>query len=125
MPVTQFVCCSSKKTEVESGVDGFMVYDVKFIPAVKAMFDNLVPGPNQLNVINEAGQEVKPSDLLQIPEVNSHIILLISLRYKITQPLHESHHLWCTFIRMDFDLFICVVLLVSLNASRKNDKIQS
>lgn len=60
---------SAKKSEVEAGVDGFMLYDVSFIPAVQKMFDELVPGPNQLHVVNNAGAQVIPADLLKIPQV--------------------------------------------------------
>lgn len=65
----QTACCRSKESEVQAGVDGFLLFDSSFITAAQQMFAKLVPGENQLEKQNERGATVTAEDLLQIAKV--------------------------------------------------------
>jgi len=60
----------AKLREVEAGADGFMVFDLRLLPAVQEMFNSCVPGDNQIGRVLPAGAEVRASDLLEMPSVS-------------------------------------------------------
>ena len=55
---------------MEAGADGFMVFDLRLLPAVQEMFNSCVPGDNQIGRVLPAGAEVRASDLLEMPSVS-------------------------------------------------------
>ncbi|KAK1175483.1 malate synthase-like isoform X1 [Acipenser oxyrinchus oxyrinchus] len=68
-----------KMLEINAGVDGFMVYDLKLIEPLQKLFQKHTLGPNQLHVLRE-DVVVTPEDLLAMP---SGGVTLHGLRYNI------------------------------------------
>ncbi|XP_066286339.1 malate synthase-like [Branchiostoma lanceolatum] len=58
--------CRAKLSEIKSGADGFMVYDVGLIRPMHLLYDKFAPGANQLHV-KRADVHVESKDLLQMP----------------------------------------------------------
>ncbi|KAK6493771.1 malate synthase-like isoform X1 [Huso huso] len=65
--------------EINAGVDGFMVYDLKLIEPLQKLFQKHTLGPNQLHILRE-DVVVTPEDLLAMP---SGGVTLHGLRYNI------------------------------------------
>ncbi|XP_047120996.1 malate synthase-like isoform X2 [Schistocerca piceifrons] len=58
--------CQAKLQEIQHGVDGFMVYDLRLVPYVNQLWECAAAGVNQLSVIHPA-LVVSREDLLQMP----------------------------------------------------------
>lgn len=63
---------SSKRAELEWGVDGFLIFDVNIIPAAIALTNQLIPGDHQHEKIPAEAANISASDLLSIPEVGEN-----------------------------------------------------
>ncbi|KAL5012181.1 hypothetical protein ScPMuIL_010732 [Solemya velum] len=62
----------SKTQEIQAGVDGFLVYDLRLIQPMKKLFMKLAPGTDQLDQ-KRLDSHVMAPDLLQIP--GGHVTL--------------------------------------------------
>lgn len=60
-------------TELEAGVDGFLIYDTNLVPDIMNMINKYMLCDNQLAVIPGSGAAVKALDLLGIPLVSVSI----------------------------------------------------
>ncbi|XP_049836595.1 malate synthase-like [Schistocerca gregaria] len=58
--------CQAKLQEIQHGVDGFMVYDLRLVPYVNQLWERAAADVNQLSVIHHV-LVVSREDLLQMP----------------------------------------------------------
>lgn len=53
--------------EIDAGVDGFMVYDLRIVDAVNEMWQRKCPGDNQLSILPDVDR-ITAASLVKIPE---------------------------------------------------------
>ncbi|KAL3880683.1 hypothetical protein ACJMK2_032905 [Sinanodonta woodiana] len=78
-PVMQKVI-SAKRNEIEAGVDGFMVYDIRLVKPAQQLFRKLAPNDNQW-LVTKSDVIVRASDLLKMP---SGSVTMAGLKHNIT-----------------------------------------
>jgi malate synthase A len=59
--------CAGKKTEIEAGVDGFLLYDLNALDALRELWKSTCSSPNQMHV-KRTEVQVKPHELVDIPK---------------------------------------------------------
>ena len=57
----------AKSVEIDAGVDGFMIYDLRMIDAINELWDRKTHSDNQLTVLPNISQ-ITADSLLQIPK---------------------------------------------------------
>lgn len=62
---------ADKRREATAGHDGTWVAHPALIPLAKAVFDEIMPQPNQIEYIPKAGAQVSAADLLKVPETGN------------------------------------------------------
>ncbi|KAK3576855.1 hypothetical protein CHS0354_012910 [Potamilus streckersoni] len=77
-PVMQKVL-SAKWNEIEAGVDGFLVYDIRLVKPAQELFQRLVPNDNQW-LVTKSDVIVRASDLLKKPSGN---VTMAGLKHNI------------------------------------------
>lgn len=59
---------NGKKAEIEMGVDGFMVHDIRLVPAMNALwFEKCGSADNQLDIVPNV-TDISEGTLLEIPK---------------------------------------------------------
>uniref|UniRef100_A0A182QWW6 malate synthase n=1 Tax=Anopheles farauti TaxID=69004 RepID=A0A182QWW6_9DIPT len=81
----------AKSVEIDAGVDGFMIYDLRMVDAINQLWDRKTDGENQLNILpNVSG--ICAESLLQIPKGG---VTIDGLGNNITVALLFIYH-WLT-----------------------------
>ncbi|XP_053675722.1 malate synthase-like [Anopheles nili] len=81
----------SKSVEIDAGVDGFMIYDLRMVDAINDLWHRKSHSDNQLNILPNINQ-VTAESLLQIPQGG---VTLAGLGNNITVALLFIYH-WLT-----------------------------
>ena len=58
--------CDAKRTEIEAGVDGFLLYDLNSIDAFRQLWSSMCSSPNQIHVLRN-DVDVSAEELVDIP----------------------------------------------------------
>lgn len=81
----------AKSVEIEAGVDGFMVYDLRIVDAINELWQSICPGDNQLVVLPDI-ERISAASLVKIPEGG---VTIEGLNNNITVALLFIYH-WFT-----------------------------
>lgn len=57
----------AKSVEIDAGVDGFMIYDLRMVDAINELWQRRIHTENQLNVLPNV-ENITASSLLAIPK---------------------------------------------------------
>lgn len=57
----------AKSVEIEAGVDGFMIYDLRMVEAINELWEHKCPTDNQLRVLPDV-HHITAFSLVKIPD---------------------------------------------------------
>ena len=57
----------AKSDEIDAGVDGFMVYDLRIVDAINELWHSKCPSDNQLAILPDV-ERITAASLVKIPE---------------------------------------------------------